>query len=969
MKVKISGVLAALALLAAGACCVLSGCALAGEEEIVPVAATSPGERFRGGEIPNAIPGNPPVDLQPPNTAADVEAILAGRNRVREVTRGGPQQNLGALASLGPVQPDPQRQWTVIAYLNGDCNLEGCILGDLNEMEAALPVPGVEIIALLDRSREFDTSDGDWADARVLRLGADADLKTVQSAVLSAPGEIDLGDPKTLATFVAAVMRTFPAKHYALLVSAHGGGWSTMICDDDTAGDPEGGEMSVRDTRMALAGALKSVGVAKIDLLSLDLCLMGQIEATTELKDVVEVIVFSEAVVPGHGQDYGKSIPLFASGNPREVGKSMVQSFGAACIDAGSRQATMSACDLTQMNAFAEALNRLLAQYQPAVANQWPSISRSMFFSESYQPRTDYRRGVNALASVDLMDMLRRMRKNVTGVSADAEFNAFEAQFAKYVFESYGGPGRRLSHGLAVYAPVRPDLVKPDYNKLRVGSTCEWPKLLSELHGVQQKRLAPPKVTGVRLLNRKGEQVSELSLAGGQSFEITVEGDHILWTIAEFVQRADQHNGWIVHSRAFVPDLGFDERRKQAAQEAAQLIDVLMPQYLDGKNVLKRPAVAIHYRLTNGQDVCPATLDYSDPGNVRHCSVPAIYTDAGVGQVPAELHLDTNSLRVVGVTGYAMLQNGRMVPFGIHPNPDAQITPYYVIQGDDGQRRHVPVGTLSYKRGLRAIPFFYEPGKYALIAEAESIGGNSTRKVFSFQVKGSERLSQWVQAGGRFTAKDLDGTWDWQIASTDPTGAQTYQPTGLKWTFKYDKEYPTQPDFTLAGGDVNVSGYVSVQTDYLPHLNVFTKVDPAKADPVAGAYLNYEEGYIRTDFYIAFLVPQGDQSVLILWDPTHEMMSRAVKAGATTLPAAAGSDLSGTWKNEAGTLKQVLTRNSYETYRKEKLVDRGMYVVNGNQIITRSQSGREDTETFSMPDANTLVIISPTGKQTVLKRQ
>jgi hypothetical protein len=57
--------------------------------------------------------------------------------------------------------------WLVLAYLAGDNDLEGELLGDLKEMERVGSRPGsVEVLAQGDRARGQDTSAGNWAGMR-----------------------------------------------------------------------------------------------------------------------------------------------------------------------------------------------------------------------------------------------------------------------------------------------------------------------------------------------------------------------------------------------------------------------------------------------------------------------------------------------------------------------------------------------------------------------------------------------------------------------------------------------------------------------------------------------------------------------------------------------------------------------------------------------------------------------------------
>ncbi|MFV1959738.1 MAG: clostripain-related cysteine peptidase, partial [Planctomycetota bacterium] len=120
--------------------------------------------------------------------------------------------DLAALGALGPPRPDPAREWTIVVYLDGDNDLEPFALRDLVEMEFGLPPQGVEVLVLIDRAKGFYESAGDWTDARVYRVRADKNTGRIASEILARPGEVNMGDPKTLSTFLGAALRAFPAR-------------------------------------------------------------------------------------------------------------------------------------------------------------------------------------------------------------------------------------------------------------------------------------------------------------------------------------------------------------------------------------------------------------------------------------------------------------------------------------------------------------------------------------------------------------------------------------------------------------------------------------------------------------------------------------------------------------------------------------------------------------------------------------
>ena len=367
----------------------------------------------------------------------------------------------------------------------------------------------------------------------------------------------------------------------------------------------------------------------------------------------------------------------------------------------------MSAFDCVQASQTVGALDKVVAQIVPQVDTQWPGLSRSIFFAETYGPsgRGEIHQGTRAFATVDLLDTLQRMRKQVAQLPGQAEYAALVEQVTqKCLLATYAGRAHHLSQGLAVYAPLRADMYNKEYAKVRLAQESQWPALIQKIHQVQKAKLTPPQVTGVRFLERDGQETDTIKVAGTQQVEITVEGENILWTIAEITQRVENPRGWAVFDRAFLPDMDFAQRKQKQAEEAAALIDVVMPQYVDGKNVLKMPTAGLTFLLTNGREACGATIDNTESPNLRDCNVKVYYEHPSVGAVLAQLKVDLNLMVVTQVTGFKIAADGSTIPFPITPQSDAVITTYYVVNTDDGKVDFLPTGQLEVAQGTLPHP-------------------------------------------------------------------------------------------------------------------------------------------------------------------------------------------------------------------------------------------------------------------------
>ncbi len=134
-----------------------------------------------------------------------------------------------------PIYNPALAEWTVLVYMDGDNNLELSALRDLNEMEAAGGSERVNVVVQVDRALGETTVDGDWTGGRRYLMRGDADADLMASELLEEMGEINMGDPQTLADFVAWGMQTYPANRTALVMWDHGAGWNGISFDSDTA--------------------------------------------------------------------------------------------------------------------------------------------------------------------------------------------------------------------------------------------------------------------------------------------------------------------------------------------------------------------------------------------------------------------------------------------------------------------------------------------------------------------------------------------------------------------------------------------------------------------------------------------------------------------------------------------------------------------------------------------------------------
>ena len=198
--------------------------------------------------------------------------------------------------------PKAGAEWTIMFFENAKNDLEPYLMKDVNEMEMIGSTDKVNLVAQIGRIDGYDTSDGDWKGVRRYLITKDNDTTKMGSKMLQDLGQSDMGDYKTLAEFGKWAMKAYPAKHYMLVVSNHGAGWTKSgerIITKGISYDEQSGN-HINTPQLGLA--LKELG--KIDVLGTDACLMQMAEVDYEIKDYVTYIVGSEETEPGDGYTY-----------------------------------------------------------------------------------------------------------------------------------------------------------------------------------------------------------------------------------------------------------------------------------------------------------------------------------------------------------------------------------------------------------------------------------------------------------------------------------------------------------------------------------------------------------------------------------------------------------------------------------------------------------------------------------------
>lgn len=251
-----------------------------------------------------------------------------------------------------------QPTWTILVYMDGDNDLEWYVPHDINELErGGGSGDGVEVLVQADRVEGYEDGDGDWTGTRRYRVVSDRE-EAIASEMLEDLGELDMGDPQTLADFLEWGANQAPADHYALILWDHGTAWEVAappppgVASDDTSGSII--SIANGDLRGALEPHAAEHG--PLDLIGFDACSMASWEVAWDLREVASALVASSTSVGGDGFDYTRSLDWLR--DHRDLGGA---DFGGDLAE-GARdlgEYTQSVIDLGQSEALLDAVSAL----------------------------------------------------------------------------------------------------------------------------------------------------------------------------------------------------------------------------------------------------------------------------------------------------------------------------------------------------------------------------------------------------------------------------------------------------------------------------------------------------------------------------------------------------------------------------------------------------------------------------------
>lgn len=335
---------------------------------------------------------------------------------------------------------------TVLVYMDGS-DLEsdyGAATEDLREMEDALrtaDVSGGEIHLVVEaggaRIWDYPAMKGKQYGRFCVTADGASDVEEMEAR--------DMGEADTLMDFINYGMQSYPAAHYGLVLWNHGAGPINGFGCDSQFNDSS---LSLHEIGEAVR---QSASKDRFSFVSLDACLMGNIELAAVLDNKADYLIASEELEPQQGYDYSwigeikKEWENPTGDMGRRVGEAMLRSYESYYKE-NDYKLTLSLIDLQAYEAFHTCFHSVIEKlFQSADAAFYQQLGKQRKAVQGFGNS-----GNDVVEMVDFMDFM----ENALHLSGqDSDYGLLEEQYQKLVIDTFTkGYGKEPS-GLSIYLP------------------------------------------------------------------------------------------------------------------------------------------------------------------------------------------------------------------------------------------------------------------------------------------------------------------------------------------------------------------------------------------------------------------------------------------------------------------------------------------------------------------------------------
>lgn len=359
-------------------------------------------------------------------------------NSATQISRSGGKLNI-ARRTRDTEKKMGEDGWTILLYLCGtDLESEnGAATNDMIEAINAEYNNQVHLVIQTGGANEW------WNEAvETNKIQRYVNVEGNISLVEELPAA-NMGDEKTLTSFLEWGIENYPAKNMGLIFWNHGGGSITGVCFDEVHNYDS---LSLKEIDRSLNQVYDKM-TDRFEFIGFDACLMSTIETANMLVPYARYMYASEETEPGGGWDY-EALMNYLAKNPSadgvEFGKIQCESYKKHCTDNGDDEGTTFAItDLSKIDAVITAFDATAKEmYESSKLNL---ISKQIFLADNFGGNNRSEGYTNMVDLAGLLNNVSEYAPSATKALAVLE-DAIVCQVT--------GPQHKNVGGLSVYYPL-----------------------------------------------------------------------------------------------------------------------------------------------------------------------------------------------------------------------------------------------------------------------------------------------------------------------------------------------------------------------------------------------------------------------------------------------------------------------------------------------------------------------------------
>ena len=388
--------------------------------------------------------------------------------------------NPAPAAAEKPAGPEPDRDWTVLLYLNGNNSQSSEVISTMRQLEYVYSNDKSKLVAQVARPKAMlDKWSHDWSGVRRYEIQHNGEKLTpavlisealtgklpgkskgIKSPVVEDLGNADMGKAQSLEDFLKWGVEKYPAKHYMVVAMGPSEGISGMQHDV-----VHGSSMSVAELGNALKNVHEQTG-RKIDIVNLAGSATNTMEVAYELKDHAKYLVGSQGIQAGGNMPFAMTLNEIQNAN-RDRAQTPDEVVGYLMLMNSMAGGTLSALDLDKAGAVKESWNQLSQALLDAKVSG-EKLHDLIKNTQDFQGRSTNEAYQNSRDAIHFAKLVKDDKDLCPSVKAAAE-NAIKTIEGAIVGDVATGKYTAEAHGLSVFAPTQYGFFRPDGNSVPDG--------------------------------------------------------------------------------------------------------------------------------------------------------------------------------------------------------------------------------------------------------------------------------------------------------------------------------------------------------------------------------------------------------------------------------------------------------------------------------------------------------------------